>query len=242
MLFILERGILFNLQCKSIKSGTIKMYCLNVATFVSLFDPQRRDPRYATPSSKTMAFPLTKVFLEFARWEVMPNRREPYSLAMQACLHELAKSQPPDTIAPVLWNWFLTMLQAASRRGEWAQPLGRYNLTKPDLNFKGAKIAFTLANVQFMLVGKRRCSILHALANRRVVAHYELEWDTQKNGMNGESKLFSRNHDRPDLDCVDAMLTIVDRFVRLILRLCWPFSSHRPTVSPCLSRLVKSRL
>jgi hypothetical protein len=215
-MYSVHLGTGHNLQCKNIKSSTIKAYCLNVATFVCLFDPEKRDPRYSSPLSKAFAICLTKVFNEFSRWEDMPNRREAYSLAMQATLTLMARDCHSDTILPVLRDWFLCMLQAAARRGEWAQPLSCYDILKPALNFKEETMAFTLGNIQFLRVGKHRCTIVWALAHRDQVEHYELTWDTQKNGNNGESKLFSRNNQRPELDCVDAMLRIVARFARIL--------------------------
>jgi hypothetical protein len=213
-MYAVHLGTGHSLLLKSIKSGTIATYCLNAATFLALFDEKERDSR-KTEGDSSFAPCYDKVLKELRRWELMPNRREPYTIAMQRRLIARAAPHPLDGRLQALKNWFSVMLQAGGRLGEWAQKRGDHHISKAATDFKGNPRAFSLDDVEFLGRGKIRLTFAEALSDRSRVKYVRLRWRTQKNGNNGEQKTFSRNMLKVDLDVINNWLDIVERFFRL---------------------------
>jgi hypothetical protein len=79
----------------------------------------------------------------------------------------------------------------------------------------GAK-ALCLGNVRFESASGARLSSTKALlANPLSLTKCWLKFSTQKNGENGEEKLFSRHDNETGMCFVSAMLRIIRRFARL---------------------------
>jgi hypothetical protein len=168
------------------------------------------------PLKATICPELKKVLDELRRWESMPNRREPYTVAMHAAPCRRARNSPPYELRSALTDWFGAMLQAGGRLSEWAQPKGASEFSKVTKNFRGDPKAFCLGDVEFLGEGKRRLSTAFALSHRRQVRYVNITWRTQKNGQHGEIVMFSHSARCTDLDVVNSWLNIVARFLRLV--------------------------
>ena len=199
---------------KTIKAATVAHYVYNAATFVQIFDEANRDPR-KTDGTTTTAPCLKKVLAELERWEDLPDRKEPYTVAMHKLLVERSTTSSRDGITGGLRSWFGAMLQAGGRLGEWANPRGHSRLLSADRNIRGDVRAFTLHDVVFMGQGKRRMTHLQALSHPTSARFVEYTLRTQKNGDHGEKKLCTTNTVDSDLDAVANWLAIVGRFYRL---------------------------
>jgi hypothetical protein len=222
--YAMHLGTGHSLSFRNIRSGTIRGYLLAAASLVMSFDrdPSGRDARKELGQS-TLCFPLDKVLKELKRWEDVPKRREPYSLAMQFALMAQTKDVNPLGLLPALADWFGVMLQAGGRRSEWAQDRGRSRLTSFELNHRGDPMAFCLGDIEFLSSERHPISHQAALASPSQVSLVRLCWRTQKNGQHGDHRLYSRNVHNPSLDMVAFWLSILHRFISLV-----GFRSHLP--------------
>jgi hypothetical protein len=97
-----------SLHCRSLKAGTIRSYLLDVAKFLGRF--RDIDPRFKSTADTKLAPEIAKVLAEVQRWESVPNRREPFTLEMQACIAKDAAAQQDDCcIMAALADWTLAM-------------------------------------------------------------------------------------------------------------------------------------
>ena len=200
---------------QTIRSKTVSTYCQHVANFLTLFDEHERDPRKLDKSSPTFAPVFKKVINELARYEDITTLKEPYTVAMQHRLVALCKTiSNRDGIYCVLRDWFQVMLHAGGRRGEWAQPMGKYDLERPELDEKGITRAFLIGDIQMMLVGKRCITHATAIADHSLAQFTQLTWRTQKNGDHGEKKAFAASNRDPELSTPRAWARILERFLR----------------------------
>lgn len=204
------------LSCRSIKTATIKHYVNAAARIISVFDPKERDPRFPTGQSK-LAQPITKVYSELERWESIPDRREPYTIQMQQLLATWARTESAtDSIIPVLFNWFGVGLQTGCRLSEWAQERGRSSTHQAQRDIFNDVRAFHLRDLQFYGNNRQHLSTATAIMEPEKVVSLDITFRTQKNGNNGERRLFTRNTRDPNLDVVSHWLQIASRFVRLV--------------------------
>jgi hypothetical protein len=77
-------------MCKPVKSGTIAGYLRDVTRFLANFkarDPQRTDATQTTNSEC-----ISGVLAEVKRWELVPNRREPFTVDMYMWLLDHANA------------------------------------------------------------------------------------------------------------------------------------------------------
>ena len=81
------------LHCRSLKAGTIRSYLLDVAKFLGRF--RDIDPRFKSAADTKLAPAIAKVLAIVQRWELVPNRREPFTLEMQAFIPKAAAAQQP---------------------------------------------------------------------------------------------------------------------------------------------------
>jgi hypothetical protein len=205
------------LQGRVIGTGTISQYLRAGATFIQLFDEEPGRDALKEPGKTGTCSPVDKTIKELKRFEDIPNRREPYTLAMQKALVTEAACVDPDSMLAAMAEWFGTMLQAGGRRSEWAQERHHHNTKrKPQLNIRGEPAAFCLRDVEFLAAGKKKLELAAALANPHTVEHVELTFRTQKNNENGEKKVFSRNHKSVAFCVVTQWIRIVERFCRLV--------------------------
>ena len=89
------------IQCRTIKPGTIQRY-LMAAAMISK-NHKLPDPRL---NSRGITSPdIYKVLNELKRWEAMPNRREPVTVAMLHKMHALCTILHDDSLETALYDW-----------------------------------------------------------------------------------------------------------------------------------------
>lgn len=204
-----------SLHCRSLKAGTIRSYLLDVAKFLGRF--RDIDPRFRSTADTKLAPAIAKVIEEVQRWESVPNRREPFTLEMHALIAKEAESQQDDCcLQAALANWTICNLYAGCRGIEWMQT----DSTKIDIqtfhiNRFGNAYAFTLADVQCTTTANQIMSIPAALENPDNVGCIRLRFEEQKNGENGEKKLFVRNHKNPKICFVRNFMCILVRHAKI---------------------------
>jgi hypothetical protein len=214
-IYAMHLGTGHSLSSRVIKAGTIRRYLKDAADFSQHFDDQPmrdiRKPRGETHLAKI----IDNVLKELQRWENVPNRREPYTPAMQ--LELLRRSLHDDILSlrAALADWFGVNLTAGCRLTEWAQEDGHAHLYDPILNARGDPYAFCYDDVEFLGAGRRRLSTRLALARPYLIHAVRLTFRMQKNGQHGEKKTFTRNTTHPDLDTVERWVRILKRFVSL---------------------------
>ncbi len=207
------------LACRAIKGGTITKYLLDIARFLARFSD--RDPRRESPTDHKLADCLNAVIAEVKRWELMPIRREPFTPIMWKHMDAVMTAHPdlhgPDSILAAMVDWFGSGLYGGWRLTEWGQPAGNADVTTPHLDFKGETRAFCLPDLEFRLDGNRRISQQHAYAGKADrIERIHVTFRTQKNGDNGEVRVFTRNKANTRLCFVKCVFSLFQRFVRLM--------------------------
>ncbi|KAI2509334.1 hypothetical protein MHU86_5087 [Fragilaria crotonensis] len=180
------------LHCRAIKSSTIASYVHDIATFLGRFRPI--DPRFVSAADTTLAPAIAKVLAEQRRWEMVPNRREPFTVEMHLAIANLSSSHEDDCcLNAAMVNWTLCNLYAGCRGIEWAQtqlihkPVNKFHMNR----FKNA-YAFTLSDVLCFTENSGPLTFAQALAHPLTVGKLKLRFEEQKNGQNGEWKLFTK--------------------------------------------------
>jgi hypothetical protein len=203
-----------NLFCKSIKSTTITSYLRDVAKFLSRFSPV--DARYRSATDRTVVPSIKGVIDEVARWEKIPNRREPFTILMWKHLFSLRKSCPLDSIIDCITDWAGCGLYGGFRKTEWAQDDSHAALDNPQLDIHSDPKAFRLADIIWKTSHSIHLTLHDALADEDSVCRVMLTFKAQKNGDNGAQRLFTRNYNFPDMCFIRCLLRIVKRFIRLV--------------------------
>ena len=214
---------------RSIKAATINMYLTGIAKFLGRF--RDIDPHFVSSADTQLAPVIAKVLAEQRRWESVPNRREPFTLPMYQALAAAAAQAPdPCGLTAAMANWALCNLYAGCRGVEWAQPsTACAPLSSYYRNRFNHAYAFTLADVKCSTDAGATVTLADAVANPASVGKLHLRFEEQKNGDNGEWKLFVRNHSNPPLCFVTAFLQILTRYSNLIglTRTDFPLSIYR---------------
>jgi hypothetical protein len=204
-----------NLHCRSLKSGSIRTYLRDVAKFIGRF--RDVDPRYRSSADKGLAPAISRVLDEVKRWETVPYRREPFTLEMQAYIAKLAEQNPDDCcLEAAIANWTLCNMFAGCRGIEWMQT----NSTNIPLhthhkNRFGNAYAFTLEDVQCKNTSNQILSIREAIENPDNIGSIHIRFEEQKNGENGEKKLFVRNTAKPHICFIQNFMEILKRHAKL---------------------------
>jgi hypothetical protein len=206
--------------CRSIKVATVKAYTNAAASLMALFGDHPRDFRKEVPTDAHVSRVLSTVYDELHRWETVPNRREPFAPEMLRDIQQRATTtvncRQPDSLLSALADWFQCALFAGFRLSEWAQDA--YH-SAPDSYRRDMHLdakAICLGDVRFESASGARLSSVEALlANPLSLTKCWIKFRTQKNGENGEEKLFSRHDDETGMCFVSAMLRIIQRFARL---------------------------
>jgi len=201
-----------SIHCRSIKSSTINSYLADIAKFLGRF--REIDPRFTSSADTKLAPVIAKVLAEQKRWESVPNRREPFTLPMYNIIAATASHQSDITTLEVaMANWTLCNLYAGCRGIEWAQtsttqaPLSMFQRNR----FNNA-YAFTLSDVKCSTNSNERLTIHQVLSTPSKVGKIHLRFEEQKNGDNGEWKLFVRNTNNPNLCFIEAFIKILQRY------------------------------
>jgi len=144
---------------------------------------------------------LTAVYKDLERYETLATRREPYTPAMQLVAFQYgakADAHSPNGLISTLVDGFGFGLQAGLRLTEWAQPAGNTNVSTPHLNIMRPPHVRTRAlcpvDIRVATISKRRfVGICIALIAYDTITHLWVKFRTQKNGANGEERLFTPN-------------------------------------------------
>ena len=185
-----------SIYCKRIKAATIEQYVLAAATFLVLFNGY--DCRKDDVSHKHMGHVLGPVYRDLKKFEALPDRKEPYSPPMHTMARKLATRFPPDSLVAALTDLNELGYCGGFRLSECAQPARRSDITKPQLNHDTEATirtrAFVPSDFRAQTVDRRRIRgmdiLLYPIA--QIVAVWAI-WRTQKNGRNGEEKMFAKN-------------------------------------------------
>jgi hypothetical protein len=206
------------LYCRQIKVDTIKKYIRDVARFLALFGTHERDLRKDNPTDVKLSKVLTSVFDELQRWEKVPNRREPFTVAMLTFWeqHVSTTNAHPDSLATALRDWFECGLFAGTRRSEWAQDSCHSATHSPEKNAFDEPKAFCLRDIRIRThAGARYTGACILQVPCSDIYQCWITFRTQKNGENGEEKTFTHNKTPGGREFVRPMYSIVRRFVAL---------------------------
>ena len=214
--FLLGAGC--NLLCRSLKCATVKDYIKDVASFLILFSKDHRDYRFDSANALRMSSTLHNVFEELKTWDDMAKRREPFTLDMLTAQQQWTEAGEfgPDTEEAALLDWFEVGLFTGMRLAEWAQPSHKSDPACPNLNKRLQTAAFCLNDVRAEMKGGQRISgaviLDHPVAS---IKKMWVKWRMQKNGENGEEKMFSLPESKLARSFIRPMYRILQRFVRL---------------------------
>ena len=211
------------LHCRSVRTDSIVKYLRNVASFFLRFprwtpsDLYHNDPRYFLAHDKDMAPCISQIIAECRRWDKVPDRCEPFTLAMWDYLNELAEEHPVDSIWAALRDWFGCGLYGGFRLTEWAQDDAHPAPARPIIAPNGAPRAFCLRDVEFQ-DGHCRPAPLHSVLTTLGprIPRCAMTFSWQKNLNHGETRLFTASAPRPQMSFPRLMHRIVKRFVRLV--------------------------
>lgn len=214
-----------SIYCKQIKAKTIESYVKDVASFLALFSG--RDFRKDQPTDRHMGTILASVYKDLHAFEALPNRREPYTLQMHALAHAeaaLARARHPYGAVVCLTDGFAGGINAGFRLSEWAQPAGNRDPSRPLLAFNPKDSSPTKAIVPNDIVGhtsdlRRLIGLAIVTVAFREFVKMLLEFRYQKNGQNGEIRMFVQGDD-PDSphSMMGALYRSLQRFAALRLR------------------------
>lgn len=167
-------------------------------------------------SDKEYAPALKSVIAECKRWDLIPNRCEPFTLEMWSDIDERSTSYDNDSLLPALRDWFAVCLYGGYRNTEWAQDDAHPHPHNPLYAPNGTLRAFTLLDVEFRDHSNRQLSLATALAvSPDSIGRVQVTHSWQKNGDHGEQRLFTANDKTPALSYPTRMQSICRRFVRL---------------------------
>jgi len=205
---------------KAIKGSTVEAYLHDVATFILCNTGV--DPRFEDGTC-VLAEPIQKVITEYKRWEKQPNRRSPWTVAMQKHLDKVVATEEflhgEDGFKPAIADWTAKSFSTGVRRSEWVQPDNKHTaLDSPALHDDLRIImAFLPGDWEFYDLRGRKVShdaaLLLGLDN---LSKLRVQWRTQKNGDNFESKTYLVNVKHRDLCPVSRGFRILQRYARLV--------------------------
>jgi len=192
-----------SIYCKSIKVATIEQYLLAAASFIAQFTGI--DCRKDNSADSHTGHILAPVLRDLKKYESVPNRREPYDPRMHSLARRVAARFPTNSLVVALTDGFEQSYVAGSRLSEWAQPSGKSNPMLPQQNHLVSEPVRTRA---FVPNDFRIQTFSHHRSVGLAILQYQLpeiykmwcKWRTQKNGQNGEEKLFTKNPN-PDGFC-----------------------------------------
>ena len=203
------------LYSKQIKAATIESYLRDVARFLGRFCDV--DPRFPSALDSRLAPPIRAVLDELKRWEKVPNKLEPFTLAMLAYLETLAAKLSPDGLIATCVDFFLFGLYAACRLSEYAQRDANRRLGSQALDVAGVPLAFQPIDFEFRDASNCRMPLDLALRlGSTAAARVFVTWSHQKNGNHGERRLFIRNDTNPSRCMVRCIIRILLRHRRLV--------------------------
>ena len=208
-----------SIQAKSIKLGTIQGYIRNVGTFMKQVHPEGVDPRFDRPGDQRVCELLTKVFERIRKYENIPDRKEPFTIEMlEFVLAWAAELGDDDCLIAALADWYIIGLHLGLRKSEWAQENdSQREVTRYQTNIHGMARAFVIIDIRVQTVGGRRYSGHTCLRVKpNTVRELWVKFRTQKNGRNGEERMFTRTQEDGERCMTQAIYRVLQRFVRLM--------------------------
>ena len=207
-----------SIYCKRIRASTIEQYVYAAATF--LLTHTGVDFRKDNPTDTNMGHILAPVYRDLKSYEAVPNRREPYDLQMHKLARDLAREGHRDSLVAALVDGFEQGICAGYRLTEWAQPAGRSSVDAPQLNHLVSATIRTRAivpdDIRCQTDGHSRATgVRMLLFPYTTIVKIWVTWRTQKNGMHGEEKLFTRNPNPDGICMVRSTYSALQRFQRL---------------------------
>ena len=171
------------------------------------------DPRLDIHGKKSAQ--ILKVINEQKRWEEMPKRREPVTVAMIKDLESASNSAGQDSLEAALYDWNVIGHYYGFRLSEWAQN-AENKAEFPLLAVDGSPLAFTFDDFQFFSAKGRHLKqdFNHKLPAKNA-AVVEVRWRYQKNLDNGQKIQQVLNREDPSMCCVQAAIRIAQRAQRL---------------------------
>jgi len=204
-----------NLQNQTLSSSTIRTYLRNAADFI-LATRGGIDPLRVQTNDKGYAPPIAAVIKEIQRWESKTDKRDPLTFAMWDWLDNAARSERDTSLSAAMRDWTAVGLHAGFRIGEWAQPKKEQGNPKrqPHKNRHGEPAAFCRDDVEFYTDYQRRVPFADAARMPRgSIKRATIRYRTQKNGHNGEKRVFTKATTTVRIDIIDHLLNIARRFL-----------------------------
>jgi len=224
--FTLDLTLVHTFWFRAIRTSTIKLY-LKAASC-----PMRMQ---TISYSRLPSFPpLVKDILdEYKKWEVVPNRREPFTLDMLIHFQKLANIAHPDSYDAALFDWLLIGIFAGFWKTEWMQDTFNYTSsgTYQRVSKDGSARAFIASDFSFspFLPSQQH------LAKQSTTPNGELhiKWRYQKNNQNGQQISYTHNLLKEEFSVILAAQRILQRAQRLNIPLNHPIAvfSHDTILS-----------
>ena len=218
------------LLCRNIMLGTIKAYLRQVIGFFMRFGRWSRNPCFALTTDHYFG-EIKALFTELGRWEKVPNRREPFTLDMLESMYTGAYGFVEHTsLFACVRDFCGAGLFDGRRKTEFCQEAGRSHPSSAMKDIYGDTKAFTQLDVEWELDDKTRLrgtAILHYPCSR--IKRAWNCWRTQKNGQNGEKRLFTNPGRAIHYSWIKFTYSIMQRFEALCGRddITTPLSVYR---------------
>lgn len=204
---------------KRITGGTIKKYVQDAAELlIKSSKDYKGDPRKDNQLGRAMGHHLSKLYSHIDKFENAPQRREAFTIPMLDEAIQRGKSAPwRDHMDEAMANWCVINLRCGNRKSEWAQPEEKNgNPDRPHLNRKKETYAFCLIDVKVKTRDGRELEGADMLSVPvSQILEVWIRYRMQKNGENGEWRMYASYPDCPDKCFCNNMYQIVQRFVRL---------------------------
>ena len=231
------------LLSQSIKSNTIRLY-LKAASMLS--EPRRlMNPLVSLSGSKSSW--IEAIIQEQRRWELMPNRQEPVTVAMVLHVCKRATNEHDDSFISAFKDWLIIGMYTGNRKSEWAQEhhighKGKFATWDEKLGGDGSSKAFTQKD--FVLLGKNGRHLYtsdSAKVVSRDVEFLEIRYRFQKNKDNGQKLKYSRSSNL-NLCPVRAGLRIRRRAQRLSIPSDTPIAVCRSSKGSKMSYITDKQI
>lgn len=159
---------------------------------------------------------LVKPLLQAVKaYESQTNRKEMIYDNMLAHMLKICRLAHPDSLDAALLDWIILGRYTGARRSEWCQDSQTVEMTTPNLAHEVPEPkAFIAEDFEFFDSSQRLIHDASSLSTS-LVAYVRIRWRYQKNGDNGQKISFKRDHERPDVCPVLAVLRISQRAHRL---------------------------
>lgn len=206
-----------SLYCKKIKYHTIETYIRDMASLIAI--ATGKDVRKDQPNDTKMGSMLTDVYKEIKRYEALPRKREPFTLEMLKAAKIRAKhARNPLGLDAALADWYEAGLMLGLRLSEYAQPLDAHaSINHYSRDIFGNARAFTLTDVEIQACDNQRLKGERCLSLKpHQVSRLWITFRTQKNGRNGERRMFTRNPNVQGHCMIATMYRIMTRFATLL--------------------------